>query len=368
MQIQAAVFYPNDEIKIETVELGTPRSDEAIVRLIATGVCQTDLKAAHGHLMPLPAVLGHEGVGVVERIGSEVTSVSPGDRVLVTFDSCGMCPSCASHRPSYCSSFRPLNFGGTRLDGSSAVTGKSGPLHAHFFGQSSFATHALCRQRNVVRVPDCVPDELLPTLAPIGCGIQTGAGAILNGLKVVPGMSVAVFGAGAVGLAAIMAAKVAGASTVVAVDIIDDRLALAREVGATDVVNSARLDSGKELGRISPRGFDRTLDASGAIPAIEAAMACLAYGGICGLTANPASGTPARIDVMNLMWGGRSVRGLIEGDSDGEAFILRLVDLVLNKQMPLERIIKFYDFDEIHTAFADAAAGRAIKPVLRISA
>lgn len=367
MQIQAAVFYPDDVVKIETVELGTPRSDEVIVRLLATGICQTDLKAAHGHLMPLPAVLGHEGVGIVEQVGANVTSVAPGDRVLMTFDSCGQCPSCSNHRPSYCSSFRPLNFGGTRLDGSSAISSAAGPLNSHFFGQSSFATHALCRQRNVVRVPDSVPDAMLPTLAPIGCGIQTGAGAMLNALKVTPGMSVAVFGTGAVGLAAVMAAKVAGATTVVAVDILDDRLALAREVGATHVVNSAVFDVVRELERISPLGFDRTLDASGALPAIEAAMACLASGGICGLTAGPAGGTPAKLDVMNLMWGGRSVRGLIEGDSDLEPFILRLVELVLSQEMPLERIIKFYDFEDISVAIADAAAGRAVKPVLRIS-
>ena len=185
-------------------------------------------------------MLGHEGAGVVEEVGPAVTSLSPGDSVVLSFGHCGNCAQCASGLPGYCASFFGLNFGGSDLDGSTALEDADGnALHDHFFAQSSFATYALARESNAVRVPAGAPLELL---GPLGCGIQTGAGAVINSLKVRPGTSFVGFGAGAVGLSAVMAAKVAGATTIVAVDVVPERLELAKELGATHTVNSREVD------------------------------------------------------------------------------------------------------------------------------
>jgi aryl-alcohol dehydrogenase len=212
-----------------------------LVRVVATGVCHTDIIIRDQYYpSPLPAVLGHEGSGVVEAVGSDVAGVAVGDHVVMSFMSCGTCRPCQSGHPGHCGSFFELNFGGGRADGSSASCDAHGhALHDHFFGQSSFGTYAIAHERNVVKVDKDAPLELL---GPLGCGIQTGAGAVLSALAVKPGSSFAAFGSGAVGLSAVMAARVAGATTIIAVDVTPSRLALALELGATHAVNSREVD------------------------------------------------------------------------------------------------------------------------------
>ena len=218
---------------VERVLLEEPRSDEVLVRIVGAGVCHTDM-VIRDQLVPtpFPAILGHEGAGVVERVGGDVTGLAPGDHVVLSFASCGSCPSCDHSQPAYCHSWFPLNFMGMRADGSVAITDAEGQsVHSHIFGQSSFATHALVNARNAVVVDAAIPLKLL---GPLGCGLQTGAGAVLNSLKVQRGASVAVIGTGAVGLSAVMAARSAGATTIVAVDLMRQRVDIASELGATD--------------------------------------------------------------------------------------------------------------------------------------
>src|ERR1700761_6029517 len=235
MKIQAAVVWEAGAmLSIEEFDLDDPRDDEILVKVEAVGVCHTDDNARLGRLpVVFPIILGHEGAGVVERVGRDVTKVRPGDRVLFTPDYCGECEQCVLGFTPYCDQVVPLTFAGTRPDGSPRAHQAGRPVGAAFFGQSSFATYALVTERNIVPV---APDAPLHYLAGFTCGVQTGAGAILNAMPVNSRSRVAVWGAGAVGLAAVMAAKASGAAEIIAVDRVPGRLALAAELGATVVL------------------------------------------------------------------------------------------------------------------------------------
>jgi aryl-alcohol dehydrogenase len=314
--------------------------------------------------VPKPVVLGHEGAGVVERVGRAVRKVKPGDHVVMTFDSCGHCPSCYKGDAAYCTANAKHNFGGQRQDGSTALSCGDEHIHSHFFGQSSFATHAICTERNVVAVDPDVPLELL---GPLGCGIQTGAGAVLHSLRVGAGSSIAVFGTGSVGLAGVMAARLAGAAVIIAVDTQDARLEAAREMGATHVFNPAREDVFGAIAAALPGGMDFVLDTSGHLETIRRAVMGMAPRGVCGLV-NSAKGADVPLNILNLMLGGRSVRGIHQGDSVPEIFIPQMIALYRQGRFPFDRLVQFYALDQINEAMADMASGRAIKPVIRMPA
>ena len=232
----AVVRQKGGPFAIEQLQLEGPRADEVLVRVIATGMCHTDMVVRDQvYPVPQPIVLGHEGAEVVEKVGAGVVKVRPGDHVVLTFMSCGRCRLCEQGRPSNCENFNAHNFSGGRADGTGSLRDDRGSIHDHFFGQSSFSTFAVANERNVVKVPKEAPLELL---GPLGCGIQTGAGAVMNALKIGHGASFAAFGAGAVGLSAVMAARAVGATTIIAVDVVPPRLALAKEIGATHTVNA----------------------------------------------------------------------------------------------------------------------------------
>jgi aryl-alcohol dehydrogenase len=315
--------------------------------------------------VPLPAVLGHEGAGVVEAVGSAVTSVTPGDHVGMTFDSCGTCASCLQGKSSYCYEFFAYNFGASRpQDGSSALSRDGEMIHAHFFGQSSFATHSVARERNLVALDASSP---LALIAPFGCGIQTGAGAVLNSLRPPAGSSIAIFGTGAVGISAVMAASISGCAAIVGVDRNPARLALARELGATRVIDSREEDAGGAIKGLTRWGVDFSLETTGSPEVLRTAVDCLAPLGVCGVIGAPALGTHVSLDVNTILTGGRVVRGIVEGDSVPGRFLPRLVEYWKQRRLPVERLMTFYDFDEIDRAANDALAGLVIKPVLRMA-
>lgn len=361
---RAAVVERRDgQFILQDVTLDAPRPDEVLVRMVATGICATDAHVRRQVLQtPLPAILGHEGAGIVERVGAAVSHVEPGDHVVLSYHYCGQCKPCLSSHAAYCDKLWEANFAGARLDGSSGVTRQAGEdLHGHFFGQSSFATYALAHARNTVKVPKDVP---LSIMGPLGCGIQTGAGAILKAMNVPVGAAVVVFGVGSVGLAAIMACKVANASTIVAVDVNVERLELAKELGATHVVNAAAVhDVGAEIRKIEPRGVEYILDTSGRATNLDAGIGALASRGIFGFVAfNDHSG--ATVDMARLT-AGQSLQGIIQGDAMSALMIPELIGLYRSGRFPFDRLITFYDFSDINLAFDDVAAGRVIKAVLR---
>jgi aryl-alcohol dehydrogenase len=350
---------------IEDVRIGEPADDEVLVRVVATGICHTDLSVRDQLLpMPLPAVLGHEGGGVVEAVGRAVTNVAPGDHVVMSYAFCGECDLCHSGHPAHCENVLPQCFGGSRADGSTGITDSAGkPVHDHFFAQSSFAQYALANMRNVVKVPKDLPLDLL---APLGCGLQTGAGAVLQALKVKPGSSFVAFGIGAVGLAAVMAAKIAGATKIIAVDINPERLKLAEEIGATHTVNAKEADPVARIGEITGKGADYSLEASGQPEVLRQAIDCLGIFGTCGIVGAPPLGTEVNLDVMGVMIPGKMVKGIVQGDVISSTFIPMLIEFYRQGRFPFDRLIKHYNFEDINQAIADSESGKTIKPVLRI--
>ncbi len=365
MKVKAAViFETGGDFRIEELELDEPRDDEVLVRVVASGICHTDLGARAGHL-PIPeppSVFGHEGAGVVERVGRRVTKVKPGDHVILTWDYCGTCSACKEGKVLYCLNFFLHNFHGARPDGSITLHKDGQPVHGSFFNQSSFATFALASERNVVKVPEDVPLEVL---APLGCGVMTGAGAVINSLQARPGDSIAVFGVGMVGMSAILAAVVCGCTTIIAVDVNSDRLKLAQELGATHTVNAAEVDPVVALREITGGGPRFTLECVGNPKVLRQAVDALPRLGVCGLIGVVPPGTEVALD-MDLLMNGRAVRGILGGDGIPDVFIPKLVDLYRQGRFPFDRLIRFYPFEEINQAVRDMEGGRVVKPVLRM--
>ncbi|MCW2388024.1 aryl-alcohol dehydrogenase [Sphingobium sp. B1D7B] len=354
---------------IEAVTLDEPRADEVLVRIHACGICHTDMAARDGQLpTPLPMVLGHEGAGVVEKVGSEVTHVKPGDRVLMSFNSCGTCPSCEVDKPTYCYNFVPENWIGTRPDGSHTLHRDGEGVNANFFGQSSFATHAIGHARNVVKVPESAAHVPLSTLAPLGCGFMTGAGAVLRSMKVRAGMPIAVFGTGAVGLGAIMAAKIAGANPIIAVDIHDNRLALARELGATHTINGKTSNAEEEIRKLCPQGLGYAFDTTGLKAIIESAAGLIAPLGIVGIVGASDPAANLTLNESAFMGGGKRLMGILGGDSDLFGFLPELIDHHLAGRFPHDRLIKTFPFAQIDEAFHAGESGAVVKPVLVMDA
>ncbi|CAG9210970.1 Aryl-alcohol dehydrogenase [Paraburkholderia tropica] len=351
---------------IQKARLRGPKDDEVLVRVVATGLCHTDLIVRDQYYpVPLPAVLGHEGAGVVEAVGPGVKNLQPGDHVVLTYGACGHCQPCAGGHGAYCSHFFGLNFGGADLEGHTAIEDEEGrPLHDHFFAQSSFASHALARENNAIKVSKDAPLELL---GPLGCGIQTGAGAVINSLKVTPGSSFASFGAGAVGLSAVMAARVAGATTIIAVDIVPSRLELAKELGATHTINSREVDVVETIRAITGGGVNFALESTGIAPVLSSAIESLGTLGAIGVVGAPPLGTKAEFDINSLLLNGRTIRGIVEGDSVPQRFIPQLVELYQQGRFPFDKLVKFYPVEQINEAAEDSTRGVTLKPILRFS-
>ncbi|MEV7983366.1 NAD(P)-dependent alcohol dehydrogenase [Streptomyces sp. NPDC086519] len=348
---------------LSDVELDAPGPHEALVRMVATGLCHTDLSVASGGLpFPLPGVLGHEGAGVVEAVGSAVTGVAPGDHVVLSFTSCGTCRNCHGGHPAYCTTWLPLNLiGGRRADGTATVSRGGEPLGGHFFGQSSFAERALVAERSLVKVD---PDVPLESIAPLGCGVQTGVGAVWNVLEPATGSTIVVLGAGAVGLSAVMAAALTPATTIIAVDRLAERLQLAREVGATHTVDATREDVPEAIGRLTRgAGADGIVETTGNVGVLRQGVDALAARGTLVVVGAPPFGTEVPLDVNGLL-AGKRITGLTLGDSETQAFIPALVRLVREGRLPLHRLISTYPFAEIDRAVRDMSTGKAVKPVL----
>lgn len=365
MKILAAVA--NDAkgpFSLETVELDAPRPGEALVRILGVGLCHTDL-VARDQAMPirLPAVLGHEGAGIVVAVGPGVTTVAPGDKVVLTFSSCGTCPRCEDGESAYCMTGPALNYTGRRKDGSTTMTRQGQPLSSPFFGQSSFASHVLTGERNMVKVADDLPVELL---GPLGCGIQTGAGAVLRSFDCPPGSSLLVTGAGSVGLAAVMAAALRGMGAIIVSDPMASRRDLALQLGATHVIDPTAGEAvDAAVRRILRGGCDFSLDTTGVADVMDAAIRAMRPRGVFGLVGvprNPRSPSPGIGSAVLML--GHTIRGIIEGDSEPNQFIPELLSYYREGRFPFDRLIRTYPFHAINEAVDDQHRGDCIKAVL----
>jgi len=341
-----------------------PEEIAAAVRIVASGMCQTDQHGRDGYYnTPYPAVYGHEGAGVVQAVGTSVTKFAPGDHVVISFPWCGVCPNCRRNMQSHCMKGLDLKMRGTRADGSTLMRKGGAPVYSAFFQQSSFATHAIANERYMVKVRKDAPLELL---GPFACSGQTGAGAVLNSMQPRAGDSFAVFGVGAVGLSGLMAAKIAGCDPIIAIDVHDDRLALARALGATHAINHrGRNDVVAEIRRITGDGVRFSLETSAQPAVLREAVESLMAAGTCVLLGSARSGTEVSFE-MPFLQNGRVVRGVIQGESHPQEFIPTLVDFLMQGKMPVERMVTFYPLAEINRAAQDSSQGTTIKPVLRM--
>ena len=360
MKIKAALSArPDAPFEIAELELDEPRPDEVLVEVSAVGICHSDLTMKQVWPAEIsPIVLGHEGAGVVVATGTSVTSTRPGDHVVLSYRSCDACTECAAGYPAYCRDFRAMNGIGARPDGSMTMRRADGPVYGSYFGQSSFASHALAYESNVVVID---PRVDLQIAAPLGCGVQTGVGTVLNVLRPGEDASLVVFGAGAVGLSAVMAAVAIGVDTV-AVDPVPGRRALARDLGAGAALDPADDDVPGAVRELTGGGATHAIDTTAKGPVINQAVEALAPRGTLALLG---IGIPAfELNVRDVISAGKTVRGVIEGEAVPRHFIPRLLEMHADGRLPVEKLIRTYEFDAIGTAFADAASGQSIKPVL----
>jgi aryl-alcohol dehydrogenase len=364
MRIKAAVLRASDApYVIEDVELAEPGPGEIRVRIVGAGVCHTDLlPRMPGFMAAPPIITGHEGSGVVDGLGPGVGGLAPGDHVVLSYDSCRECVNCRTANTAYCDTFFPRNMTGLALDGSTPVRDAEGkPVAARWFAQSSFATHALVPAGNAVKVGSELPLELL---GPLGCGVQTGAGSVLISLNVAAGSSVVVFGAGGVGLSAVMAAKVAGAAAIVAIDLNPGRLELARELGATHTFDGAQDDLVATIKGATDGGAQYSLDTTGLPAVIATAVEVLRPTGTCGLI-----GAQQGDLVLgpHLLGPGRTVKGILEGDAVPQVFIPKLIALWQQGRFPFDKLVRTFPLDQINEAEQASLKGEVVKPVLLTS-
>jgi aryl-alcohol dehydrogenase len=360
----AAVVRRPGVFEIEQVEIDAPRDQEVLVRIVGCGVCHTDLSARDQDVtFKLPAILGHEGSGIVEQVGSGVTQLRRGDAVVLSYGYCGDCEYCQDDRMAYCTRSARLNFSGVRADGSPLVRDREGvPLSARFIGQSAFSTHALVLESNAIRVPTDVPLELM---GPLGCGMQTGAGAVINVLQPRHGDSIAVFGAGSVGLAAIMAARIAGCTTIIAVEKNDARLAIAAEVGATHTIDARVDDVVARVRSITRgRGVQYSVECTGLPMVLRQAVDALRACGVCASLGVAGQQAEASFH-MNGFLSGRTLRGVTEGDSVAQRFIPQLLDWWRQGKFPFDRLVSYFSLGQLNEAAAACAGGLAIKAIVQ---
>jgi aryl-alcohol dehydrogenase len=349
-------------LRLADVDLDAPIEGEILVRMHGVGICHTDISAAEGVFpVPLPAVLGHEGAGVVEAVGPGVETLSVGDHVALSFDHCGNCPRCSGGHPAYCDAFAPLNYFGMRLDGSVTMHRGTEEVYGSWFGQSSFATHAIASVHNAVKVPDDLPLELL---GPLGCGFQTGAGSVANVMRAAAGEGIIVFGLGAVGLGALMAANAVGCDPIIGVDLNQQRLAIATDLGATHTIDPSETDDLLwTVQELAAPGLHYSFDAVGTGTVIRQALESLRTAGHCVTVGFQGLEHEITIDQGHLLLG-RRLSGVVEGDADPQTFVTWLIELYREGRFPFDRLIQKFPFAKINEAIAAANAGSVVKPVL----
>jgi S-(hydroxymethyl)glutathione dehydrogenase / alcohol dehydrogenase len=360
--MKAAVFYrPNQPLAIEEVDLGQPRKGEALVKIAASGLCHTDLHLIEGHFpWPAPAVLGHEAAGIVEQVGDGVDSVQPGDHVvLASTPSCGVCRYCVADKPYLCTAAS-----GSQLmrDGTSRLTlSKDGRSLYHFLGVSTFAEYAVVSEISLVKVRNDAPLDKLST---VGCAVVTGVGAVLNTARVTPGKSVAVFGCGGVGLNVVQGAELVGAWPIIAVDTVDEKLALAQQFGATHLVNPAKEHPVLRVHEITGGGVDFAFEAVGDVEVLGQAFDSLDRGGTAIMLGLPPLGAEYHVNTLNL-FNDKKLHGCAYGSINVRRDIPMLVDLYMARKIRLDELVtRTYSLEGINEAFEQVKKGKVARAVI----
>jgi aryl-alcohol dehydrogenase len=371
MQVRAAVLEGVDasgkgwKIEFQTLELEPPRPNEVLVRVTSCGVCGTDRGCLHGiEPYPTPGVLGHEGAGIVEDVGQDVTLVARGDRVVMGFPFCGVCRNCRAGQPRYCEVGGKLTFSGYRLDGSTSLKRSNGDSVAgRFFQQSSWATYAVATQQQLARVPEELDTDLM---GPLGCSVTTGAGTVLNELRPTPGSSVAIFGCGAVGLSAVMAARLTGCDRIIAIDRHAGRLNLARQLGATDIIPGSD-QLGARVLDLSDGGVDYAIEATNGSNLVAEACSSLRQLGVCAMVGGASPRARVELVHTDMLQKGKRLIGVMGGGGQTPAFHVSLMKLQAQGRFPLEKLVQEFPFEQINEAITASDAGTVVKPILRMS-
>jgi alcohol dehydrogenase len=375
MKIQAAVlreigrpapYEQSQPLTLEEVELDPPGAGEVLVRIRAAGLCHSDLSVIDGNRpRPLPMVLGHEAAGVVEQVGEGVTSLARGDHVVAAFvPSCGHCGPCAASRPALCEPGFSANSAGTLLSGSRRLHDAQGRLH-HHLGVSGFADHAVLAANSLVRVPGDLP---FAEAALFGCAVITGVGAVVNTAAMPRGSTVAVVGLGGVGLAAMLAARMLEATHIVAIDMNDAKLAVAREFGATATVNAADPQAVEQVRELTGGGAAFAFEMAGAARALELAYRITQRG---GTTVSAGLSHPDQrfsLPHLGLVAEERTLKGSYLGSCVPSRDIPRYIEWYRAGRLPVSRLLsERIRLDEINGAFDRLAAGASIRQVVEIS-
>ncbi|KAF7556517.1 hypothetical protein G7Z17_g1375 [Cylindrodendrum hubeiense] len=361
---------PGDKFEMTPIILDEVRSDEVLVEMKYSGICHTDVLLQNG-LIPgveYPAIFGHEGAGIIRALGSGVKdkSLQVGDYVLLSFNVCGRCKQCVADNPSCCHIHSPVNVGSVRLsDGSTPARLLDGTsVRSQCFGQSSFARMSVVAERSVVK---CPYPESLSYFSPLGCGFQTGAGTLLNALKPDKTNTVVIFGVGSVGIAALMAAAYLQVKQLIAVDVVDEKLAIAKEFGATHVVNSRNCGEGgiqAKILEITDGGADYAIDCTGLIPVIESLFGCLAPRGTATTVGVPPPNSVIRIEPQTFLLENKRYIGVVEGGSHPQKFIPQLMELHRQGHFPVDKLCKVYSVKDFETAMSDMRNGKVVKPII----
>lgn len=360
MLINGAIVEEKGDIRLEEMTIAEPKADEVRVKMVGTGICHTDLSVANQAIdTPLPIVLGHEGAGIIEKVGENVTNFQEGDNVVLSFAFCNTCDTCLQGNPGACENLAPLNFSGTMIDGTKRIR-KDDEDVATLFGQSSLATYAIAHESHLVKVDQ---DVDISIMGPLACGIQTGAGVVLKKLKPEFGSSIAIFGCGGVGLSAVMSANLLGCDKIIAVDVNDDRLELAKELGATHVFNGSETDDiVEEIQSLTDGGVEYSFDSTAVPQVINQALNSLAVNGTLAVV-----GVGGEVPVemyTDVVIPNRTIVGVTQGASVPSIFIPELVKYYNEGRFPFDKLIKKYTLDQLSEALDDMESGETIKPVI----
>lgn len=373
MRIEAAVlrargaampYADSRPLAIETVELDPPGRGEVLVRVVAAGLCHSDLSVINGdRARPVPMALGHEAAGVVEALGEGVDDLVVGDHVVMVFmPSCGGCLPCAEGRPALCEPGAAANGAGTLLGRAMRLRDGEGAAIHHHLGCSTFASHAVVSRRSLVKVDPALPME---EAALFGCAVLTGVGAVVNTAGVTAGQSVAVVGLGGVGLASVLGAVAAGAARVVAVDLQEDKLAIARRLGATDAVRAGD-DAVERVRALTGGGCDVVIEMAGSVRALEAAVAMTRRGGTTITAGLPPAEAALAVNIVSLVAEERTLKGSYIGTCVPARDIPRYIALYRAGRLPVDRLVSGYlSLDEINHGFDELHAGRAVRQIVR---
>jgi alcohol dehydrogenase len=372
MQVTAAVlrqtglslpYAQSRPLVLEQLTLDPPGRDEVLVRIVAAGLCHSDLSVINGDRpRPMPMALGHEAAGVIEGLGDGVDDLEVGDHVVMVFmPSCGHCLPCSEGRPALCGPGAQANGAGTLLNGTTRLNDNEGVVN-HHLGCSAFATHAVVSRRSIIRIDRDLP---LHEAALFGCAVLTGVGAVVNTAKVRAGQTVAVVGLGGVGLAAVMGAVAAGASQVIAVDLMQDKLAIARDLGATGTF-LAGADAADQVRAETGGGCDIVLEMAGSVKALDSAIAMTRRGGTTVTAGLPPADAALALNIVGLVGEERTLKGSYIGTCVPTRDIPRYVALYRAGRLPVDRLVSGYlTLDQINEGFDELQSGRAVRQIIR---